>query len=37
MAEAGGAETFDFSRVDVYEELMKRTTNRRGPDSCIGP
>jgi threonine dehydrogenase-like Zn-dependent dehydrogenase len=35
MAEAGGAETLDFSKVDVYEELMARTTNRRGPDSCI--
>jgi len=35
MARAGGAETLDFSKVDVYEELMARTENRRGPDSCI--
>jgi threonine dehydrogenase-like Zn-dependent dehydrogenase len=34
MAEAGGAETLDFSKLDVYEELMRRTRNR-GPDSCI--
>ena len=34
MAEAGGAETIDFSKVDVYDELMARTHNR-GPDSCI--
>jgi threonine dehydrogenase-like Zn-dependent dehydrogenase len=35
MAEAGGAETLDFSKVDIYDELMARTVNRRGPDSCI--
>ena len=34
MAEAGGAETIDFSKTDVYDELMSRTNNR-GPDSCI--
>ena len=34
MAEAGGAETIDFSKTDVYDELMRRT-NKRGPDSCI--
>ena len=34
MAEAGGAEIIDFSKFDVYDELMKRTNNR-GPDSCI--
>jgi threonine dehydrogenase-like Zn-dependent dehydrogenase len=34
MAEAGGAETIDFSKLDVYDELMKRT-DKRGPDSCI--
>ena len=34
MAEAGGAETIDFSKSDVYDELMSRTDNR-GPDSCI--
>jgi len=34
MAEAGGAETLDFSKVDIYDELMK-LTNNRGPDSCI--
>jgi threonine dehydrogenase-like Zn-dependent dehydrogenase len=34
MAEAGGAETVDFSKTDVYDELMKRT-GKRGPDSCI--
>jgi hypothetical protein len=33
MAEAGGAETIDFSEVDVYDELMSRTA-KRGPDSC---
>ena len=33
MAEAGGAETIDFSKVDVYDELMART-DKRGPDSC---
>jgi threonine dehydrogenase-like Zn-dependent dehydrogenase len=35
MAQAGGAETLDFSKVDVYDELTARTPNRRGPDSCI--
>ena len=35
MAEAGGAETTDFSKTDVYDELMKRTSDKRGPDSCI--
>src|SRR3978361_712803 len=34
MAEAGGDETIDFSKTDVYDELMKRT-DKRGPDSCI--
>jgi threonine dehydrogenase-like Zn-dependent dehydrogenase len=34
MAEAGGAETIDFSKTNVYDELMKRTA-KRGPDSCI--
>jgi threonine dehydrogenase-like Zn-dependent dehydrogenase len=34
MAEAGGAETIDFSKTDVHDELMRRT-NKRGPDSCI--
>ena len=34
MAEAGGAETIDFSKSDVYDEFMKRT-DKRGPDSCI--
>ena len=34
MAEAGGAETIDFSKTDVYDELMKRA-GKRGPDSCI--
>ena len=32
MAEAGGAETIDFSKTAVYDELMKRT-DKRGPDS----
>ena len=27
MAEAGGAETIDFSKVDVYDELMARPTS----------
>ena len=34
MARAGGAETIDFSKTDVYDELMMLTDNR-GPDSCI--
>ncbi len=34
IAEAGGAETINFSEIDVYDELMKRT-DKRGPDSCI--
>jgi threonine dehydrogenase-like Zn-dependent dehydrogenase len=34
MAEAGGAETIDFSKLDVHDELMTRTKGR-GPDSCI--
>ena len=34
MAEAGGAETIDFSKTDVYDELMILTA-KRGPDSCI--
>ncbi|UZF93251.1 zinc-dependent alcohol dehydrogenase [Bosea sp. NBC_00550] len=34
MAEAGGAETINFSKLDVYDELMVRTKGR-GPDSCI--
>jgi len=35
MAEAGGAETIDFSEVEnVYDELQYRTKGR-GPDSCI--
>ena len=34
MAKAGGAETIDFSEIDVYDELMALTDNR-GPDSCI--
>jgi threonine dehydrogenase-like Zn-dependent dehydrogenase len=34
MAQAGGAEIIDFSKTDVYDELMVRTKGR-GPDSCI--
>ena len=34
MAEAGGAETIDFSKTDVYDELMA-LTSKRGPDNCI--
>jgi threonine dehydrogenase-like Zn-dependent dehydrogenase len=34
MAEAGGAESIDFSKTNVYDELMART-DKRGPDSCI--
>jgi threonine dehydrogenase-like Zn-dependent dehydrogenase len=34
MAEADGAETINFSKTDVYDELMTRT-DKRGPDSCI--
>jgi threonine dehydrogenase-like Zn-dependent dehydrogenase len=28
------AETIDFSKTDVYDELMA-LTDHRGPDSCI--
>src|SRR6202046_1241126 len=35
LARSGGAETIDFSKVDVYEELTARTEGGRGPDSCI--
>jgi threonine dehydrogenase-like Zn-dependent dehydrogenase len=34
MARTGGAETIDFSKTDVYDELMM-LTDKRGPDSCI--
>jgi threonine dehydrogenase-like Zn-dependent dehydrogenase len=34
MAEAGGAETINFEKEDVYERL-NRDTNGRGPDRCI--
>ena len=34
MAEDGGAETINFSKVNVYEALMDMTGGR-GPDSCI--
>ncbi|MDO9412440.1 MAG: zinc-dependent alcohol dehydrogenase, partial [Pseudolabrys sp.] len=34
MAQAGGAETINFSQIDVHDELM-RLTAKRGPDSCI--
>jgi threonine dehydrogenase-like Zn-dependent dehydrogenase len=34
MAQAGGAETINFSQIDVHDELM-RLTDKRGPDSCI--
>jgi threonine dehydrogenase-like Zn-dependent dehydrogenase len=34
MAEAGGAETINFSDTDVYDELNSRTDGR-GPDRCI--
>jgi threonine dehydrogenase-like Zn-dependent dehydrogenase len=34
MADAGGAETINFSETDVYDELTSRTDGR-GPDSCI--
>jgi threonine dehydrogenase-like Zn-dependent dehydrogenase len=35
MAQAGGAETIDFSETEnVYDELQFRTKGR-GPDSCI--
>jgi threonine dehydrogenase-like Zn-dependent dehydrogenase len=34
LAEAGGAETIDFTKADVYETLMSMTRDR-GPDSCI--
>jgi threonine dehydrogenase-like Zn-dependent dehydrogenase len=31
MAEAGGAEIIDFSKTDIYDELMKRTNKRGRP------
>ncbi len=34
MAEAGRAETIDFSETDVYDRLMEMTAGR-GPDRCI--
>jgi threonine dehydrogenase-like Zn-dependent dehydrogenase len=34
MAEEGGAETIDYRRQNVYEELMEMTGGR-GPDACI--
>lgn len=34
MAQRGGAETLDFSHIDVVEKL-KELTGGRGPDACI--
>jgi threonine dehydrogenase-like Zn-dependent dehydrogenase len=34
MAQAGGAETIDYTAADVVEELKSRTGGR-GPDGCI--
>jgi threonine dehydrogenase-like Zn-dependent dehydrogenase len=34
MAQAGGAETIDYSGTDVVEELKSRTGGR-GPDACV--
>jgi threonine dehydrogenase-like Zn-dependent dehydrogenase len=34
MARRGGAETLDFSHIDVVEKL-KQLTGGRGPDACI--
>jgi len=34
MARRGGAETLDFSQIDVVEKL-KELTGGRGPDACI--
>jgi threonine dehydrogenase-like Zn-dependent dehydrogenase len=34
MAEAGKAETIDFTETDVYDRLMEMTRGR-GPDRCI--
>ncbi len=34
LARAGGAETLDFMKDDIYGELTERT-NGRGPDACI--
>jgi threonine dehydrogenase-like Zn-dependent dehydrogenase len=34
MAEAGGAETLDFSDEDIFDKL-KDMTGGRGPDSCM--
>jgi threonine dehydrogenase-like Zn-dependent dehydrogenase len=34
MAEAGGAETFNFEQVDIPDALRDMTGNR-GPDSCM--
>jgi threonine dehydrogenase-like Zn-dependent dehydrogenase len=35
MAQAGGAETIDFSKVDTVYEALMQLTQGRGPDSCI--
>jgi threonine dehydrogenase-like Zn-dependent dehydrogenase len=34
MAEAAGAETLDFRKVDVYDAIQERTKGR-GADACI--
>jgi len=34
MAHAGGAETFNYEEVDIFEAL-RDTTDGRGPDACI--
>ncbi len=35
MAEAGGAQTIDYSTVDSINEALKEVTSGRGPDSCL--
>ncbi len=35
MAEAGGAQTIDYTTVDGINEALQELTSGRGPDSCI--
>ncbi|MHC5730505.1 MAG: zinc-binding dehydrogenase, partial [Nostoc sp.] len=35
MAQAGGAETIDYTTVDSINEALAEVTDGRGPDSCL--
>jgi threonine dehydrogenase-like Zn-dependent dehydrogenase len=35
MAEAGGAQTIDYTTVDSINQALKELTGGRGPDSCM--